>query len=263
VNGEISLIKKVSEQKKASHRKRFSAKSVFFIVTIISVILLITLPSFAAPLITLPDDRSSSIQILLILTVLSVAPSILIMMTGFTRIIIVLSFVRTALGTQQMPPNQVLVGLALFITLFVMSPVITDINENAYKPYVAGTITQQEATDNAIKPLKEFMLRQTYKKDLNMFMEMGKVAPVETTDQLPITVVIPSFITSELKRAFQIGFFILIPFLIIDMVVASTLMSMGMMMLPPTVIALPFKILLFILVDGWGLTVKTLVQGFS
>ena len=217
----------------------------------------------APALITLPTDRSSTVQILLMLTILSLAPSILIMLTGFTRIIIVLSFVRNAIGVQQMPPNQVLIGLALFLTFFVMSPVITQINEKAYKPYVAGQIDQQTAMDNAMQPLREFMLRQTYTKDLDMFSQLAKLDNVTDVTKAPNTVIIPAFITSEIKRAFEIGFFIFIPFIVIDMIVSSTLMSMGMMMLPPTAISLPFKILLFVLVDGWGLTIKTLIVSFK
>lgn len=214
-------------------------------------------------LINLPDDRAGTVQILLLLTVLSLAPSILIMMTGFTRIIIVLSFVRNAIGVQQMPPNQVLIGLALFLTFFVMQPIISDINNEAYKPYVAGQITQQEAMDRAMVPLRGFMLKQTYQKDLDLFAQMAKIESVDTPEDLPTSVIIPAFITSEIKRAFQIGFFIFLPFIIIDMIVSSTLMSMGMMMLPPTAISLPFKILLFVLVDGWGLTIKTLLTSFQ
>jgi flagellar biosynthesis protein FliP len=221
--------------------------------------------STAAPLalINLPADRASSVQILLLLTVLSLAPSLLIMLTGFTRIIIVLSFIRNAIGIQQMPPNQVLIGLALFITFFVMTPVIAKINTDAYKPYVEGKITQQQAIDNAIVPIREFMLRQTYEKDLTLFAGMAKITTVSDVKDIPTSVVIPAFITSEIKRAFEIGFFIFIPFIIIDMIVSSTLMSMGMMMLPPTAISLPFKILLFVLVDGWTLTIKTLVTSFK
>ncbi len=216
----------------------------------------------ALPLINLPSDRASSVQILVLLTVLSLAPSILIMLTGFTRIIIVLSFVRNAIGVQQMPPNQVLIGLALFLTFFVMSPVIDRINEEAYKPYVAKQITQEQALDRAMVPIRDFMLRQTYEKDLTLFSDMANISEASDVAEIPNTVVIPAFITSEIKRAFQIGFFIFIPFIIIDMIVSSTLMSMGMMMLPPTAISLPFKLLLFVLVDGWGLTIKTLVTGF-
>jgi flagellar biosynthetic protein FliP len=214
-------------------------------------------------LINLPADRASSVQILLLLTILSLAPSLLIMLTGFTRIIIVLGFVRNAIGIQQLPPNQVLIGLALFLTFFVMTPVIDRINKEAYQPYVKNEITQQQALDRAMVPIREFMLRQTFNADLTMFANMAKIESVNDVSEIPNSVVIPAFITSEIKRAFEIGFFIFIPFIIIDMIVSSTLMSMGMMMLPPTAISLPFKILLFVLVDGWTLTIKTLVMGFK
>ncbi len=211
-----------------------------------------------------PQEVSTSIQILLMLTVLSLAPSIIIMMTSFTRIIIVLSFLRNALGTQQMPPNQVLIGLALFLSLFIMTPVISDINTQAYEPFNQGTITQQQAIDNSSQVIKGFMLKQFGKneKDLAFFVSLAKIqTPVDPKD-LPLTVVIPAFIINELTIAFKIGFLIFIPFLIIDMVVSSTLMSMGMMMLPPVMISLPFKILLFIMVDGWSLITKTLITSF-
>lgn len=213
--------------------------------------------------ITLPDDRSSTLQLLLMLTILSLLPSILIMMTSFTRIIIVLSFVRNALGTQNTPPNQVLIGLSMFLTFFFMAPVFDEINTNAYQPYVSGQMEQDEAIDEAMKPLRNFMGKQTNTTDLEMFMEMSGIPSVESFDDIPSSVLIPAFMTSELKHAFQLGFFIFIPFLVIDMIVASTLMSMGMMMLPPTVISLPFKLLLFVLVDGWDLVIKTLFSSFN
>mgnify|MGYP000474406815 CR=1 FL=1 len=212
-----------------------------------------------------PQEVSSSIQILLLLTVLSLAPSIIIMMTSFTRIIIVLSFLRNALGTQQMPPNQVLIGLALFLSLFIMRPVISDINTQAYEPFNKGEITQEEAFENAEKVIKSFMLKQfgDEEKDLAFFVSLAKIeTPIQNPMDLPLTVVIPAFIINELTIAFKMGFLIYIPFLIIDMVVSSTLMSMGMMMLPPVMISLPFKILLFIMVDGWTLISKTLVSSF-
>lgn len=211
--------------------------------------------------VTAPSNMATSLQIVLLLTVLTLAPSILIMMTSFTRIVIVLSFLRNALGLQQMPPNQVLIGLALFLTLYIMAPVGQDINNNAIKPYTEGKITQEEAYQNAIKPLKNFMLKQTRQSDLNLFVSLAKIK-VNNAEDLPMRVVIPSFIISELKTAFEIGFIIYIPFLIIDIVVASVLMSMGMFMLPPVLISLPFKVLLFILVDGWNLVVKSLILGF-
>jgi flagellar biosynthetic protein FliP len=209
-----------------------------------------------------PQDVAASIQILLLLTVLSIAPSILIMMTSFTRIIIILSFLRNALGTQQMPPNQVLIGLALFLTLFIMAPVGTQINEQAFQPFVKGEITQEVAFEKSSHVIKDFMYKYTRDKDLALFVSLsGQKLPVDK-EKLSLTVVIPAFLISELKTAFQIGFLIFLPFLIIDMVVSSTLMSMGMMMLPPVMISLPFKILLFIMVDGWNLVTQSIVRGF-
>jgi flagellar biosynthetic protein FliP len=184
------------------------------------------------------------------------------MVTSFTRIIIVLHFIRSALGTQTTPPNQVLIGLALFLTFFIMSPVFTDINNNAVKPLSQGEITQEEAFTAGVKPLREFMLKEVKPQDLRLFMDIAEIGTVDNFDELPITVIIPSFIISELRTAFIIGFVIYIPFIIIDMVVASTLMSMGMMMLPPTTISMPFKILLFILADGWNLVIGVLVKTF-
>ncbi|MCH5185381.1 MAG: flagellar type III secretion system pore protein FliP [Oscillospiraceae bacterium] len=210
-----------------------------------------------------PESMTTTVQVAVLLTLLSLLPSILIMTTSFTRIVIVMSFIRNAIGVQQSPPNQVIVGISLFLTLFVMSPVIGDIKTTAYDPYVAGEITQEVALENAAKPLREFMLRQTYTKDLNMFMSLAKSEVPESYDDIPMETIIPAFITSEIKRAFQMGFFLYIPFIVIDMVVASTLMSMGMMMLPPVMISLPFKLMLFILVDGWGLLIKTLVSSFG
>lgn len=205
---------------------------------------------------------SGTLQILLIITVISLAPSILVMVTSFTRIVIVLHFVRTAIGTQSSPPNNVLIGLSLFLTIFIMSPVIAQIKTEAYDPLVAEEITQQEALERGIAPLREFMLKQTRQDDLRLFMDIAKVEPVESLDELSITIIIPAFIISELRAAFIIGFLIYIPFIVIDMVVSSVLMSMGMMMLPPTTISMPFKILLFILADGWNLVVGQLVNSF-
>ena len=220
--------------------------------------------SESAPLGGLLGDRSESIDIILLLTVLTLVPSILIMMTGFTRIIIVLSLIRNGLGLQQMPPNQVLVGLALFLTFFVMSPVIEDVKVNAYEPYIAEEISQEEAAERAMEPIREFMLRQTYKTDLDYFISVSpKDAETETMEEVSNAALFPAFITSEIKRGFQIGFFLYIPFIVMDMIVSSTLMAMGMMMLPPIVISLPFKLLLFVLVDGWMLTVKTLITSFT
>ena len=211
---------------------------------------------------------SADIKIFLVITILALAPSILIMLTSYTRIIIVLHFLRSAIGTQTSPPNQVLIGLALFLTLFIMQPVFTQVNENAIKPLDAGEITQEEAFEAGMEPIREFMFGQTQRKDINMFCEIAQISydPSADLDQIkadiPNSVLIPSFIISELRTAFIIGFLIYIPFIVIDMVVASVLMSMGMMMLPPTTISLPFKILLFILADGWDLVIKNLVQTF-
>ncbi|QPJ65444.1 MAG: flagellar type III secretion system pore protein FliP [Candidatus Nitrohelix vancouverensis] len=212
-----------------------------------------------------PEKVSSALQIMILLTVLTLAPSILIMTTAFSRIIIVLSFLRQAMGTQQTPPTQVLIGLALFLTMFVMSPVWMEINEKALQPFLEEQMSQTEAMEVAAAPLKRFMMAQTREKDLALFLQMsessdqGKDVPAEITLQA----LIPAFIISELKTAFQIGFMIYIPFLILDMVVASILLSMGMMMLPPVLISLPFKLMLFVMVDGWYLTVGSLMQSFG
>jgi flagellar biosynthetic protein FliP len=210
-----------------------------------------------------PRDVALSLQVLFVLTVLSLAPSILIMMTSFTRIIVVLSFLRSALATQQMPPNQVLVGLALFLTFFTMSPYWDQVNRDAFQPYVAGRITQDAALTAAMQPMREFMFKQTRENDLALFVNIAEAPRPNSQDDIPTTTLIPAFVISELKTAFQIGFLIYIPFIVIDMVVASTLMSMGMMMVPPVMISLPFKILLFILVDGWHLVIRSLVTSFN
>ncbi len=210
-----------------------------------------------------PQGMATVVQIILLMTVLTLAPAIILLMTSFTRLIIVFSILRQALGVQQAPPNQVLIGLALFLTFFVMAPAFNTINKNALQPYMAGTITQQSALDNAIEPLRSFMEKNTRKKDLEMFMDLSKVKAPETMNDIPTLTLIPAFVTSELKTAFQIGFLIYLPFLVIDMVVASVLMSMGMMMLPPVMISLPFKLMLFVLVDGWYLLVGSLVKSFT
>lgn len=209
-----------------------------------------------------PQETSSAIQILLILTVLSVAPAILLLMTSFTRIVIVLSFVRNALATQQMPPNQVIVALALFMTFFIMAPTIGKVNETAVQPFMQGQMTQEQAFNAAVVPFKEFMAKQTREKDLALFLEFTKAERPKTIQDIPLNVLVPAYAISELKTAFQIGFMIFIPFLVIDMIVSSILMGMGMMMLPPVMISLPFKILLFIMVDGWYLVVKSLLTSF-
>lgn len=203
------------------------------------------------------------IQLFLLLTILSLAPAILILMTSFTRIVVVLSFVRTGLSTQQMPPNQVLIGLALFLTFFIMAPTLMEINNVALQPYLQGKLTQTEALQKAEIPIKQFMAKSTRQKDLELFLSYGKYPKVTKVEEIPLTALIPAFAISELTTAFQIGFLIFIPFLVIDMVVASILMGMGMMMLPPVMISLPFKILLFILVDGWHLVVQTLLVSFQ
>jgi len=208
---------------------------------------------------------SSSLKILLVLTVISLAPSILILMTSFTRILVVLHFTRMALGTQSTPPNQVLIGLSLFLTLFIMAPVFNQVNEQAIQPFNNHEITQEQALERGMEPMRTFMLGQTDRKDLKTFLEISGTKAEdlgESVDNIPTTTIIPAFIISELRKAFIIGFLIYLPFIIIDMVVASTLMSMGMMMLPPTTISMPFKILLFIMADGWSLIIGQVVKTF-
>lgn len=251
--------------------KRRDKKLVSFCLPVIFLLLTLTTSAHAknVPLISIniggdgPQETAQSMQILLLLTILSLAPSIIIMMTSFTRISIVLSFVRNGLGLQQTPPNQVLIGLALFLTFFIMSPVISQVNSEAIKPYTQGEITQDEAFSNAMKPIRTFMLKQTNKQEMKLFLSLSKRESVKDYDDIPNEALIPAFILSELKKAFIMGFMILIPFLIIDMIVASTLMSMGMIMLPPIMISLPFKLILFVVVDGWNLVVKTLVTSFT
>lgn len=207
----------------------------------------------------------STLQILIALTILALAPSILVLLTSFTRIIVVFHFLRTAVGTQTTPPNQVLAGLALFITFAVMTPVFTQVYDDAVKPYMSGQLKEEAALDKGIAPLKEFMLKQTREKDLKLFMDMNQIKSedMEEISDIPILTVIPAFVISELRAGFIIGFLLYLPFIVMDMVVASTLMSMGMMMLPPTVISLPFKVLLFVLADGWNLVVGQLVKSFQ
>jgi flagellar biosynthesis protein FliP len=212
---------------------------------------------------TKPSDVALSLQILLLLTILTLAPTLLVLVTSFTRVVVVLSFVRTALGTNQVPPTQVLVGLALLLTFFIMNPVITDINKNALQPYLANKISQQKAIDTAAKPLRAFMFRQTREKDIAVFYSITKEKRPDKQADVPTYLLVPAFVISELKTAFEIGFAIYIPFIVIDMVVASVLLSMGMMMIPPVTISLPFKILIFLLVDGWNLTVSALFTSFK
>ena len=197
------------------------------------------------------------------MTILSLAPAILIMTTSFIRIIVVLSFLRSALATQQMPPNQVIVGLALFLTFFVMSPYLQQANEKGLQPYLNGTITQERAIDETVKPIREFMFKQTRESDLALFVNLSQAPQPDTPEDVSTLTLVPAFVISELKTAFQIGFMIYIPFIVIDMIVASTLMSMGMMMLPPVMISLPFKILLFVMVDGWHLIIRSLIVSFK
>lgn len=210
-----------------------------------------------------PSDMVSVLRIIMMLTVLTLAPSILIMMTSFTRIVVVLGFLRQALGTQQTPPNQLIVGLALFLSLFVMAPTWKAISGNAIEPFLAEKIDQQTALERAEAPIREFMFSQVREKDLELFLSLSKEAKPKNRTEVPTYVLVPSFVISELKTAFQIGFMLYLPFLVLDMVVASVLMAMGMMMLPPVVISLPFKLLLFVLVDGWDLIVGSLVKSFG
>jgi len=250
-------------------RKR--ARTLILILGLLLLVVVSAAPSHAQglPKITLgveksdnPADLSVTLQVLLLLTVLSVAPSIVITMTSFTRIIVVLSFLKHALGTQQMPPSQLLVGLALILTFFIMAPVFTTAYEQGVKPYTEGTIDRDVAIERGLAPLREFMLKQTREKDLALFMEIAGLPKPATPADVPLRALVPGFVISELRISFQIGFVLFIPFLIIDMVVASVLMSMGMLMLPPIMVAMPFKILLFVLVDGWYLVVQSVVGSF-
>jgi flagellar biosynthetic protein FliP len=226
-------------------------------------------PQTAAPFISIGMDQTQEpgkmavvMQIFLLMTVLSLAPAILIMLTSFTRVVIVLSLLRRALGTMQMPPNQVIIGLALFLTFFIMTPVWQQINQTALQPYLDNKIEQQQALQKAAEPLRGFMFKQTREKDLALFVNIAKIERPKDVNDIPISVLIPSFIISEVKTAFQIGLLLYVPFLIIDMVVASVLLSMGMMMLPPIMISLPFKLMLFVLADGWNLLIGSLVRSF-
>ena len=210
-----------------------------------------------------PQQVSMLLQILLLMTVLSLAPAILVMMTSFTRLAVVFSMLRHALGTQQMPPNQILIGLALLLTFFLMTPVYQRIQTEALQPYLAEEISQEVALRKAMEPVREFMFKQTRKKDLSLFLNISQSAKPQNLEEIPTTVLLSSFVVSELKTAFEIGFLIYIPFLVIDMVVASVLLSMGMMMLPPFMVSLPFKLMLFVLIDGWNLLVGSMVKSFS
>ena len=251
-------------------RRRRTARRIFLASPFVLALCCVLWPAaaWAAPGINLNLDSSknggvsTSLQLLVLLTVLSLAPSILIMMTSFTRIIIVLGFVRNALGTPSMPPNQILVGISLFLTMFIMAPTFTAINDTAIQPLMDKKINEQTAIKRAEIPIREFMFKQVDQKDLALFTDMSGEGRPKTRADVPTRVLIPAFVLSELQTAFEIGFLILIPFLIIDMVIALTVMSMGMVMLPPVVISLPFKILLFVLVDGWHLISESLIRGF-
>lgn len=210
-----------------------------------------------------PGDVALTLQIVALLTVLTLAPAIVVMLTSFTRIIVVLSFVRSALALQQMPPNQVLIGLALFLTMFTMAPTWQELYTEGLQPYLAGELTEAEALARASEPVREFMFRHTREQDLGLFIDMAGAGRPETPDDVPTMTLIPAFIISELRTAFQLGFILFIPFLVIDMIVASTLMSMGMLMLPPVMISLPFKVLLFVMVDGWYLVTRSLLLSFQ
>ena len=242
------------------------------IMLVLGVFILTALPSFCAitfPNINIgmqpantPQDFTNGMQILIWLTILSLAPSILIMTTSFVRIVIVLSLLRQAIGVATLPPNQVLTSLALILTFFIMSPTFSKINDEALQPYMKNQITQQAALDRGIQPIRDFMFKQTSDKELALFVRMAKLEKPKNTDDIPTYVLIPSFILSELKTAFTIGFVIFLPFLVIDIVVSSILVAMGMMFLPPAIIATPFKIILFVMIDGWYLITKSLLEGF-
>ncbi len=237
---------------------------ILFLLSIVCIINAQTVPSITLGVeeATSPKDVAVSLQILLLITVLSLAPSILILMTSFTRITIVLSMVRKAIGTQSTPSNQIIVALSLFLTFFVMAPVFKDINDTALQPYLKSELTHQEAFEKGVKPLREFMLKQTREKDLALMVNNARLEKPKSPDDLPLHVIVPAFAISEIRLAFQMGFLLYLPFLMIDMIIASILMSMGMMMLPPPMISAPFKILLFVLVDGWYIVIESLIRSF-
>lgn len=259
-------------------KSRKKIKGIIYLVSLIGILLCMTIDlqasSISVPHISISldnadtvEETNTTIEMILVLTIIALAPSILIMMTAFLRIVISLHFIRSALGTNTVPPNQVMMGMALFLTFFVMSPVFSNIKQNAIDPYEANRITQEQAIEKGIEPLKEFMLKQTRDEDINLFMNLANMEPITDDSQIlkemPLHVIVPAFIISELRAGFIIGFLIYLPFIVIDMVVASTLMSMGMMMLPPAMISLPFKLLLFIMVDGWNLLIEQLIQSFN
>ena len=246
---------------------------VFLALGVLLSFLFVSKDAFAAPLIpnvnigvgssNNPQDVAVTLQIMAVLTILSIAPSILIMTTSFIRIVVVLGFLRNALSTQNMPPNQVMIALSLFLSFYIMAPYWSQANEQGVQPYLAGSITQEEAVTNVVAPIREFMFKQTRESDLALFVNLSQAERPESQDDVSTFTLIPAYIISELKTAFQIGFMIYIPFIVIEMIVASTLMSMGMMMLPPVMISLPFKILLFVMVDGWHLLIKSLIVSFK
>lgn len=246
----------------------------FFIFSLTALLLLAGAMASAEPLpfpslnigvgtATKPNEVAVTVQIFLLMTIMSLAPGLLIMTTSFIRISVVLSFLRTAMGTQSAPSNQVIISLSMFLTFFIMTPVWQQINKDAYQPWKAQQISQEVAMDRAVKPVRSFMLSQTREKDLALFVSLSKLGRPKNAADIPTLTIIPAFMISELRTAFQIGFLIYIPFIVVDMVVASVLMSMGMMMLPPVMISMPFKILLFVLVDGWGLVISSLVKSFG
>lgn len=256
-------------------RKKYSRLALILVLSILAALIVSTIVQAEPAKLPIPNinisvdgkeakaqDYVSNIKLLIILSVLTLLPSIIIMMTSFVRIIVVLGFTRSALGSQQAPPNQVLIALAIFLTIFIMAPVYGKVNDTAIKPYLNNEINQSQAIEAGSKPIREFMLKQTRQKDLKLFLEAANINDVDK-DTVPLYIVIPSFLISELKTAFIMGFLIYIPFLIIDLVVSSVLMSMGMFMLPPVMISLPFKLLLFVMVDGWNLLVKSLIMGFK
>ncbi|ACA44897.1 flagellar type III secretion system pore protein FliP [Clostridium botulinum] len=257
--------------------KKRNNRMMFIVLLALGIVFFYSMKAYAAPQNTMPipkinisvDNANNpteyvdNIKLLIMLTVLTLLPSFIVMMTSFVRTIVVFGFLRNAMGTQQSPPNQVMIGLALFLTLFIMQPVYSEINTKAIQPYMKNKINQEQAVEIGAKPLRQFMLKQTRQKDLKLFVDLAKPNFKVTKDNAPLYIVVPAFIISELKTAFQIGFLLFIPFLIIDLVVASVLMSMGMFMLPPVMISLPFKLLLFVMVDGWYLLVKSLVMSFG
>jgi len=273
----VRMVVKIMEKQDQKSKQIITRKFILICLMVSCFLILGSTITFAQTNISIPDiqlnidgasspeEAANSLQLLALLTVLSLAPSILIMATSFTRIIIVLSFLRSSLATQQTPPTQVLIGLALFLTFFIMSPIASEINQNALQPYLNEEINQSEAIEETMEPLRQFMFRQTREKDLALFLEASGTEVSNNTQlsDIPTTSLIPAFIISELKTAFQMGFVLFIPFIILDMVVSSALMSMGMMMLPPAMISLPFKLLLFVMVDGWNVLIRSLLLSFK